>query len=366
MPRGYGYGNARLRARRSRLLTPADYERLLAKPSVEALISALHDTPYRADLEAALMQVGQERAIFEAVRRNFTCALNQMRNFYHGSARELVDQLLRRWDRHNLLAILRGQSHKIPARQIQEALIPVGRFDEIALRELTRQPGLPAMLDLMTVWRLPYAKALRETRAGVGVVPDLDRLELALNQAHYYALLREVATGNGNRRLLCKWLHTEIDLVNLRTVLRLARQPGLSAIVQQHYEADGIDPLLVQPGGHLPTARLAQLVNQAGSLADVIDGLRDTRYAPALTAGWNRYRAANGSETILERELERWFTHTAAALFGQNPLGIGIPIAYLACKEVEIANLRLIAQAVALELDREAVKPDLILLEKEK
>lgn len=365
MPRGFGYGNTRLRAKRSRMLTPADYERLLAKSTVEALNSAIHDTPYRADMEAALMQVGQDRAIFEATRRNFTATLNQIRTFYEGENRELIDLLLRRWDRHNLLAILRGQRHKIPARQIQEALIPAGRFDAVSLREMARQPGLPAALDLMTAWRLPYAEALQSTRARIGVMPELDELELALNQAHYHALLRELAAGNGNRRIVRHWLCTEIDLVNIRTALRLVRQPGISAVARQRYEAGGIDALLIQPGGHVTAAQLAQLVNQAGSLADVIEGLRDTRYAPALHTGWNRYRAANGSEAMLERELERWQARAAAALFAQNPLGIGIPIAFLACKEAEIANLRLVAQAVLLELEREAIKPDLILLAEE-
>jgi V/A-type H+-transporting ATPase subunit C len=361
MPRGFSYGNARLRARRSRLLTLADYERLLAKSTIEELNSALHSTPYQPDLEAAVMQVGQERAVFEASRRNLAATLNQVRTFYQGEHKALIDLLLRRWDRHNLLAILRGQSHKIPARQIQEALIPVGRLDAVSLRELARQPGLPAALDLMTAWRLPYARALQAARARIGVAPDLDQLELALNHAHYHTLLRELAAGNGNRHIVREWLCAEIDLVNIRTVLRLVRQPGISAIVRQRYEDGGINSLLVQPGGHVTAARLAQLVNQAAGLADVIEGLTDTRYAPALHLGWNRYRAANGSETMIERELERWQVHAAAALFAQNPLGIGIPIAFLACKEAEIANLRLIAQAVTLELDREAIKPDLIL-----
>ncbi|GAB4457843.1 MAG: hypothetical protein Kow0031_38540 [Anaerolineae bacterium] len=361
MPKGYGYGNARLRARRSRLLTAADYERLLACPTPAALTTALHQTPYRAELETALMQIGPERAIFEALRQNFSRSLRQMRGFFAGRPQNRVDLLLRRWDRHNLLAILRGQSHKIPARQIQEALIPVGRLDAVSLRELARQPGLTAALDLMLAWRLPYARALHQARARVGLAPDLDELELALSQAYFQEQLAATAPHNGNGRLLRESVCTEIDLVNIRAALRLTRQPGLSAMAQQHYEPGGLNRLLVQPGGHLPAARLAQLVNQAGGMGDVIEGLRDTRYGPALQLGWERYRSASGSDTMIERELERWQTRAAAALFRHNPLGIGIPMAYLACKEAEVANLRLVAQAVALDLDREAIKQDLIL-----
>ena len=42
MSQGYGYGNARLRAMRGRLLQEADYSRLLAKANIEEVITALN------------------------------------------------------------------------------------------------------------------------------------------------------------------------------------------------------------------------------------------------------------------------------------------------------------------------------------
>jgi V/A-type H+-transporting ATPase subunit C len=47
----FGYGNARLRARRSNLLSDADYERLLGE-DVTGLLGALEQTRYAPDLEA--------------------------------------------------------------------------------------------------------------------------------------------------------------------------------------------------------------------------------------------------------------------------------------------------------------------------
>ena len=63
MPRGYGYGNARFRAMRSRLLTERNYSTLLDKANIEELISALAETPYREDLETALVRMGLEALI---------------------------------------------------------------------------------------------------------------------------------------------------------------------------------------------------------------------------------------------------------------------------------------------------------------
>jgi vacuolar-type H+-ATPase subunit C/Vma6 len=346
---------------RSRLLKPADYDNLLARPNAEELISALSDSPYQPDIETALVLVGAERCVFEAVRLNFSRTLRQIQQFYADEARELIGLPLRRWDRDNLLAILRGQSHEIAAKTVLTSVIPVGQIDEIALRELARQPGLQAAIDLMTVWQLPYARPLRTVKARVGATSDLDQLELALNRFHYRSLLKALAGGNKDRRLVRETVQTEIDLLNLRTTLRLVNIPGAEALVKQRYSAASVAPLLV-PGGKLPLAPLIALVAEAGGLEAVVQGLGDSRFGAALQSGWQRYRAPGGSYSMLERELERWQAQAAAAFFARDPLSIAIPIGFLACKETEIANLRLVSQAATLGLNRDNIKQELILV----
>ena len=93
MPHGYGYGNARLRAMRSRLFSRADYDDLLARADIEELISSLVKTPYQKDIETALIRVGKNRCVIEAVRLNFTRTLNQIRGFFEGRPLALIDLL---------------------------------------------------------------------------------------------------------------------------------------------------------------------------------------------------------------------------------------------------------------------------------
>ena len=84
MPSGYGYGNARLRAMRSQLLTEADYRALLARANLEELITALADSPYQAEIEAVLVRMEGVRTLFEALRANLTHTLGQLRGFFEG------------------------------------------------------------------------------------------------------------------------------------------------------------------------------------------------------------------------------------------------------------------------------------------
>ncbi len=363
MPTGYGYGNARLRAMRSRLLTAVEYEDLLTRQNIEEVITALTDTPYKEDIELALVRVGGGiNCVFEALRSNLTRTLRRIRTFFAGPPGELVDILLRRWDRHNLLTIIRGQSQEVSSETILSALIPVGQLDQVSLRELTRQPGLRAALDLMSAWRLPYARALRQVQARTGTMPDLDQLELALNRFHYASLFETLSHGNGNRALVREHLQIEVDLINLRTIFQLARLPEISHLVHQRYNTTDVRPLLIEVGGQLSAQQLVAWSLEAGGLEGLVRQLGTTRYGPALEAGWRRYQAGGDGLTKLERELERWQAQRTAAMFSLNPLSIAVPIGYIGCKELEIVNLRLIAEAVGLNIKREQVRQDLIMV----
>lgn len=361
MAAGYGYGNARLRAMRSRLLTEADYRSLLGRRHIEEVISSLNETPYQEDIEAALVRTSGVRCVFEALRTNLTRTLGKIPKFYEGEPRALVELLLRRWDRHNLLTILRGQRQEIPAGTVLASIVPVGLLDEVSLRELARQPSLRAAIDLMTVWRLPYADALHRVHPRTGSAPDLDRIELALNRFHYRALRQALDQDNSNRALVLEQIQTEIDLINLSTTLRLVRRPEVVSLVQQRYDGEDVSPLFI-PGGHLKIPWLVRQIDELESLEALVRRFGDTRYGEALEVGWTRYQLGEGGVALLERELERWQASQAATLLLADPLSMAIPIGYIECKRTETANLRLIAQAVALDMARDQVRRDLILV----
>ncbi len=362
MPSGYGYGNARLRAMRSQLLTQADYRALLARANFEELITALADTPYQPEIEAVLVRMEGVRTLFEALRANLSRTLGQLRGFFEGQPLTLVNLLLRRWDRHNLLSILRGQSQEIPADLILATLVPVGQLDEVSLRELARQPTLRAAIDLMITWQLPYARVLREVQLRGDPMSAFDQLEMTLNRYHYASLWAELGAANGNAAIVLEHLRTEVDLINISTTLRLARIPGVTILVGQRFNTPDVRSLLIEGRGHVPVQQLAELVAAGQGVEDIILGLSETRYGPALAAGWQRYQAGEASLTVLERELERWQAGQTAAMFSRNPLSIAIPLGYIGCKEIEVANLRLIAQTIDLGLARAQAERDLIIV----
>ncbi len=353
----YGYINARVRGMKSRLFDRQMYHELAAKADLGALLASLAQTPYREPIEAALVRSQGLTALIDGLRRDLTACLLKLRRIA-GDDRAaepaaLVGILLARWDYRSLLALTRAQARGVAATIEREILIGVGDLDAVALAELARQPDLPAMIDLLSTWRLPYATPLRRAWLAVVEGGDLSILEEALGQA-YATMIQERLQSlppSPNRALVQQALSQEIDVQNLLNALRL-RQAHLRG---ELFPEPSTEWYL--PGGRLPLAALASLRAMAEP-AQVLAALRSSPAAapwlPALTA-W----AAREDLVALQRALERRLTEMAQALFVHDPLTIAPVIAYLWAKENEVRNLRVIGWGIAEGWERSRILEEL-------
>ena len=135
----FDYGNARLHAMKSRLLSQHRLETLADNASLSGLIATLAQTSYRKPVEAALTRASGLDCINEALRLDLTGTLGNIRSFYQDQAVELVAIVLRTYDIHNLKTILRGLTKNLPPGDILPVLLPVGDLNYFTLADLTRR-----------------------------------------------------------------------------------------------------------------------------------------------------------------------------------------------------------------------------------
>ena len=86
-----------------------------------------------------------------------------------------------------------------------------------------------------------------------------------------------------------------------------------------------------------------------------------TPYTTALQAGLTAFRAS-GRLSDFERHLRLYRLHWMRKQIVQDPLGIGVPVGYLALKANEVSNLRWIAHGLRQGLDSRAIRAGLELL----
>ena len=71
----------------------------------------------------------------------------------------------------------------------------------------------------------------------------------------------------------------------------------------------------------------------------------------------------SGNLVVLGDELDEMVTRSATGLFARaDPLGPGVPLAYVWAKENEVVNLRTIGAGVAAGLPPEQIESELVIL----
>lgn len=343
----WDYANARLRAMKGRLLDRRAYAELAALARIEDLIARLAQSLYASEIEAALARYVGPRVVMEACRLHLANAYRKIRGFFAGDGARLVGLLLARWDLSNLKTILRGQEAGARPEEILEALVPAGDLDESALRMLVRQAGPVATADLLQTWNVGYGRAVRAALAELARTHDWSTLETTLDTLFYAGLLASLKKGAENDELVREMLGREIDAANVVTALRLQRAsvPLSDEGAARHF----LD------GGGLSREWLKALARSARP-PDALALLRGSKFGPALA----------GLETLdlarIQRALDRDLAKFGIAFFTRDPLTMATAIGWITAKGVEVANVRLIAQGVALGVSRAEIENDLIVV----
>ena len=343
----YGYANARLRAMRSRLFDRHAYDEMLGLGRIDDVIAWLDQSTWNDDVEVALARFVGVRVVMEAARLNLARTFGRIRSFLDGDALRLFSILMGRWDLANLNAILRGQRIATPPDTILETLTPAGALDEAALRVLARQPDPSATAAALQLWNVAYARAVQAAWQAAAANHDPAALDQALDRLFYRAFLAQLAPDTENDGLVREALAREIDTANVVAALRL-RAAGVTVAEEKAAER-------FLDGGRLSLAWLAALTHVERD-EEALARLRDTPLREAL-AHVERLDVA-----AVQGALDRACAAYQVGFFRRDGLSIAPAIGYVAAKNAEAANVRLIAQAVSLGVSRSRVEEQLILV----
>jgi len=331
------------------LLDPSVFEILILKPDVESVITELTNTAYKDEIEKARVQYHGIMCIEVALRRDFSAAFRKILRFMKGDESEkYIKILLGRWDVQNIKTILRGKNIHIPSAEILECLIPAGELDEITMVELIKQPDVKAVIDLLATWGISYAKPLTRNFKEYSEKRDLAILEYAIDRYYYKNALKAVNGESYDDRLVREMVMTEIDVTNIKIVLKMIRDK---------IDVEEVQGYLIEGGTSLATEKLLAMV-KTGTLEGAIKLLETTPYS-FLTKVPNDI-LKTGNISVLEKELEKYLIKLGISRFLGDPLSIAIPIAYIWAKYNEITNIRIIARCKTADVPEKEVRGELV------
>jgi len=353
----FAYINARVRAMRSRLLPPSRLEELLAAATMDAFIQGLAATPYGSDLQEALSRYQGLRAVDEALTKNLQRTTRAILGFADGRPRALIQLLLLRWDLANLRVIVRGKHAGRAAEEIVQALVPAGNLGEVVLKEMAGYPDLTGLAGTLESLDHPLAAAMAAGVAEYVTTKDLMSVELALDRAYGRYALSQARRLGADARALRENIIAEIDVANVKTALKLASVPNLSEDRRRRF----FIPAGSQAGGDRAGPAAGGVVTEKLFL--------DLSSPQTQAQAWERLRVHGfpvrefpSDLVAFERELDLHVAKDLAKRYLGDPLGLDIIIGYLAMKSAEVANLRLIARGKFLNLPRDQVRREMVVV----
>jgi V/A-type H+-transporting ATPase subunit C len=349
--RDYGYSNARVRGMRSRLMTPAMLDQLMAAPDLNRLIAALIDTEYRDFVEAAVIKGRTPAAMDEALRENMVFTFQKVTRFLNQEAYDLVTTLLGRWDLFNIKTLIRGKHMHLAAEEIEDGLYPVAGLSPVELHLLATLDSVRAVVDTLMTWGSPYAEPLRANLRAYEAENDLPVLELALDRFYSGWAASRLTKRGQNTQIARRILGLQIDSINLLTCFRLLKS-----------DIGDMDPArFYLPGGEHIGQDLFLTLAAMSDVDEVLDSLQRTPYGQQLESVVVNYMEEN-SLAVFERALEDYVMRRALAAGRGDPLGVGIIIGYLWAKQNEVTNLRIIVKGRSVGMPADRMRRELIVV----
>ena len=345
----WGYINARMRGMKSRLLDHHTLDNLILQPDLDSLMTELEKTPYRDDIIEAKGRYSGMICIEYALRKNFVRTFRKVLAFaQEDEARHYIQIFLHRWDVQNIKTILRGKNIHVTNEEILECLIPAGELDEATLTELVRQQDPRGVIDLLATWKIPYGRPLTTAFPEFAKTGDLGLLECALDRYYYEDALLSVKTQTPNNARIRNILSLEIDVVNIKTVLRMIRD---------HIKPEEAQKFLLTGGQEFDLKKLDRLL-ALKSLEDALAELAKTRYQFLTGTPETALRAQKIS--VIEKQLERYLVQQGTKAFLGDPLSVASLIGYFWAKYNEITNIRIISRCKTADLPVEHLKEELV------
>ncbi|MEW6380322.1 MAG: V-type ATPase subunit [bacterium] len=337
----YSYVNTKLRALKSRLLGPADYENLLGVSGSSGLSECLRSTAYGPLLgQVAASYDGLIQLFYQDL---FDCYAKVIRSL-PGNRRRLIQHLYQKYELENLKAIVRTICQGKSKDGVEQLLVPIVEPQSFSPEALLHSRSMEEVL--IQLRRTCYYRPLKNALYRFEEEKETFPLEMALDLSYYNQLWKIIASlSRGERKIVRSILGIQMDILNITWIFRFKDI--------YHFSPEEILNYGLTQGCHI-SPELRKKLAFSVDRKDVITNLAMTPYKVLLDNP--DIRDAETCSILLWRYLR--------AEAGRNWLGfpfhIGVVLAYVLFKEIEVRDLISITEAKRLNLSREMLIDHLI------
>lgn len=339
----YSFINAKIRGMKSRLFDEERYRHLMETTQLDALVKALIETDYGDEL----LELGTGEAditeVIKALDRNLIAAYKTILKFFTSKKENaFIVHLISRLEVENLKTILRGKFKGIGPLLISDALIPTNGLSNINYDGLINSKDIEEFVSDLGLTR--YGAHLKQVLPLFMKERRTALLERPLEESYYFTVYNSLESLKGyDGRIMRTYLGTIVDCFNIMGALRYR--------IYYEVPAEIVKTMILPMRFRLTMTEAESLVHATEH--DYMEIVGNTYYG--------RHVGNYKSLPELEMGLNRVMAAAARKVLSGSPFNIGTIIGYLALKEIEVSNLKCIAEGKRHNLPEEEIEESLVI-----
>lgn len=300
----------RIRAIENKLLDRAKVERLVESNSAEEAFKILQETSYGSLMGNAKIPEDYEIVLSEELKRLYSFM------YEVAPEKELIDIMAVKYDYHNIKVLLKGKTLN---KDFSELLIPIGT---IRIYDLKNSVLNEDYTDISPIIK----EAIEKAKECFQEEKDPQKIDVILDKYMYKDMVSRAE--NLKEPYLIKFIKINIDLINLKTLLRVKKQNKSRKFLEEVF----------LQGGTLKREELIEMYS--GTVENISIKLQHSDYIHIIKSGIEEYmqtKSLNILERLSDDFIMDFIKNSKYVSFGIEPL-----LAYIFAKENEIKVVRII------------------------
>lgn len=343
----YSYAVARVKAKKSLLLTKDTYPKLLLM-DLNEINRFLGETQYKVEMAELASRYDGVNLIEHGTARNLARVYTQILGFCSGGLHDTLEKYLARWDYMNVKTVLRGRLAGASVDDVQEDLVLAGRLSEEQVLTLFSIESIKDILDQIgKKYGMDVPDDLRTQFDSTG---DLGPIEDHLDKSYYRNFFEQLATPSRNERTLVDLVRLEVDIRNIITLLKLKKY---------NVQSDKMSFYFIDNGKELPVKELVRMAGMESFDGTVGELSKLTFYEDIKDA--LEIAKSSGSVSTVETALQKYYTRQTEKLSHGYPASVLPIVDYMQRKKIEVDNIRIVARGKQSGLDAEQIKKLLVI-----
>ncbi len=319
--------NARIGAKRSRLLGAGGLREVLSRPHLAARVELLYQSDYGRAMHAAWAPGRDPLGVADAgMRARLVQETRTIEAVIEGRRqRSLFRAFLLFEDAANLKTVFRGLALSTPLDRVLALTLPTPSLDENGLRALASRPDVPAAVAASRSLAPDFYDALEAALPTRGREGGPLHFDVAIDRAAVAAASRAAKAHAEDAALLAEYLHLRTDLCNAATLIKMDASHAAGEF-------------FLEGGAALPESEYLRIaaIRPASAL----------RQAVVL---WARRHVGKGLSGLVEQggplSVDTWVLRAAEDRMRREararPLSLAVPLSFVLDLRAEVRRIRL-------------------------